>query len=201
MTSSKRAVASVEEHEVGTDVVGDIKIGPAVVVQVDGDDAQPPAVGSPQARGFGHVGEGSVAVIPVQIVPGGRDRFGRAVDPDLGRVIHQRQRRTFAVAIVVRQLPEPVVGDVKVEVSVAIEVEEGCARGPAGRAHACRRAGILKRPVAIVAIEDIRAVVAEEHVLVAVVINIADRDPMAKAANPSPEDAVASSKRLSPRLR
>ena len=43
----KGAVASVNENKIGTDIVGDIEIGPAVIVQVDRDHSQPTAIGPP----------------------------------------------------------------------------------------------------------------------------------------------------------
>ena len=128
----KRAVASVEEHEIGAHVVGDVEVDPAVVVQVGRDDPEPAAVGPAHARRLGHVGEGEVAVVAVEVMPCGDDRFGRAVDPHLGRVLHERHRRTLAVQVVVRELPVPVIGDVEVEVAVVVVIEERPARRPAG---------------------------------------------------------------------
>ena len=47
------AVAPVEEHEIRAEVIGDVEVGPAVAVEVGGDDAQPPAVAAADARRAG----------------------------------------------------------------------------------------------------------------------------------------------------
>ena len=70
MTSSKRAVASIQEDEVRAHVVGDVKVDPAVVVEVGGDDPRPRPSVAADAGGLGHIGEGPIAVIPIEHMPG-----------------------------------------------------------------------------------------------------------------------------------
>ena len=67
-----------------------------------------------------------------------------------------------------------------------IRVDERGAGRPAGRAHAgsCRDVG--KRAVAVVAVEDVPAKRGDVHVLVAVVVVVANRDPHAVAGAPDP---------------
>ena len=121
----KPAAALVEEDEVGTHIVGDVEIDPAVVVQVGGDHPQAAAIGAADARRFGHVGECPVPVVAVEDVPGGLDGPRRAVDShSRRRVLHEGRRRGIAVTIVVGELPGTVIGHVEVEVAVVVVVEE-----------------------------------------------------------------------------
>ena len=75
----ERAVAPVEEEEIRVVVVGDVEVDPAVAVEVGGDHAEAVAVGPADPGRVGHVGEGPVAVVAVEDVPGRADRLGRAV--------------------------------------------------------------------------------------------------------------------------
>ena len=56
----ERAVPLVQEQEVGAAVVGDVEVGPAVAVEVGGDDAEPPAVAAEDAGRLGRVLERAV---------------------------------------------------------------------------------------------------------------------------------------------
>ena len=102
------------------------------------------------------------------------DDVRRAVEPDPLRL------EPAAELVVLGELPVAVVGDVEVEVAVVVVVEERPARRPVGPVDPGRLADVAERAVAVVQEEDVRAVVAEEDVGVAVVVDVADDDPVAE---------------------
>ena len=125
------AIATVEEEEVGAAVVGDVKVGPVVAIEVGGNDAEPPTVAPEDAGRRGRVFKGAVAPVPEEVMANRSDRVRSAVDPDL----------FFEVAAegFLAERPLAVTGDVKVEVSVAVVVKKGRAGRPGGGVQA--RAG------------------------------------------------------------
>ena len=82
---------------------------------------------------------------------------------------------------IVWHLPLSIIRHVQVEVAIVVVVEEGAARGPVGTADTRNLADVLERAVAIIEIQHIHAVIAEEDVLVAVVVDVADHDAVAVA--------------------
>ena len=69
--------APVAEQVIGRQVVGDEQVDPAVVVDVDGDDAQAAAVAIDDARLGGHVDETPAVVAEDVIGKGLEARAGR----------------------------------------------------------------------------------------------------------------------------
>jgi hypothetical protein len=67
----ERAIPSIEKDKVGTHVIGDIDIDPAVVIKVDGGDPETAAISAGDACCYSHVGEGVVSVVSVEDVAGG----------------------------------------------------------------------------------------------------------------------------------
>ena len=125
MTSAKVPSPRLRNTKLGQDIIGDIEIDPAVVVEVGGDDAEPSAVGPADAR------RGPVTSVNVRsrccdrgsAGPGG-SIVGRAVDPDLlGRVL--ARHRPAAEWSSSRDLPVAESGHIEVQVAVLIVVEEG----------------------------------------------------------------------------
>ena len=156
----------------GGGVVGDVDVGPAVVVEVgDGDGEGVGADGLPHAGFFGDVGEGAVAVVVVEDVLAALEAGRAAGDLDafVGAAGGFGERRGLDVEV-------DVVGDEEVEVAVAVVVEKGAAGVPAGGAlgEAGFRGDVGEGAVAVVAVEDVLAVVGDEEVVPAVVVDIAD---------------------------
>ena len=65
----KLSVFLVLIQSAGGGIVGDVNIGPAVVVEIGGQNAEAVgAVGAKDSRGFGNVGERAIAVVVIQNV-------------------------------------------------------------------------------------------------------------------------------------
>ena len=164
----------------GGGVVGDVDVGPAIVVEVGDADAEAiGADGVEDARFFGDVGEGAVAIVVVEDVfttlqagwaAGDLNAFvGAAGGFGVGRGL---------------DVEVDVVGDEEVEMAVAVVVEEGAAGVPTG--GGLEEAGfggdVGEGAVAVVAVEDVLAVVGDEEVVPAVVVVVADAAALSPAA-------------------
>ena len=115
------------------------------------------------------VGEGQVAVVAIEPVPGRADEVGRAIQADPPRL------ELAAEDVVLGQLPDAVLGDVEVEVAVVVVVEPGPARGPSGSVDPGRGADVAEGAVAVIEVQGVAAVVAEEDVGIAVVVDVRRR--------------------------
>ena len=185
------AIAAIEEHEVRAHVVGDVEVDPAVAVEVGRDDPEALGRRSDRCRPPGHVGERRFPVVSVEDVRGRLDGGGQTVGPHV---------RLAAEPIVVRQLPLTIIAHIKVEVAIVVIVEERPAHRPVRTADSRSLADIPERAFAVIEKKHIRAVVAEEDVLVAVVVDVSDDDAMAISGEPQARLRVASRKWLSPRF-
>ena len=122
------AVAPVEKEEIRADVIGDVNVDQAIAVQVGGDGRKPTAVASGLGLfGLGvdgedglvvDVGEGEVAVVAVELVLRRADDIRRAVAPDYLRL------EPTTELVVLGELPDAIVGDVEVKVTVVVVVQE-----------------------------------------------------------------------------
>ena len=110
----ERAVAAVLEELVGLRVVGHEEVRPAVVVEVEHDDAQRLRRGRAHAGGRRHVFEGRVAPVAIERAALPLIRLGRAV-----RLLVARQRAEQ----VGLGRPVHVVADEQVEMAVGVIVE------------------------------------------------------------------------------
>ena len=136
--------------------------------------------GLEDARAFGDVVEGAVALVAVE-------RVGAAGQP--GRTARDRDALVAAEAGIgrgrLREIEVDVVGDEEIEPSVAVVVEEGGARAPS-RAW-CGEAGaggdVGERAVAVVAKQPVLAVERDEQVAVAVVVVVGRGSALAPAAD------------------
>ena len=105
------------------------------------------------------------------------------------------------MVVVAGILPLAVVGDVDVEVAVVVVVEHRPAGRPVRLVDPGRLADVVEGAVAVIEVEDVRAVVAQEDVLVAVVVDVADDDPVAEAGEAEARRlGVTSSNLLPPRF-
>ncbi len=104
-------------------VVGDVDVGPAVIVKIGDRDAEAiGADGVEDAGLFRYVGEGSIAVVVVEDVLAALQAGRPAGDLDafVGACAGLGKRRGLDIEV-------DVVGDEEIEVAVAIVVEEGAA--------------------------------------------------------------------------
>ena len=116
----------------GGRIVGDINIGPTVVVEIRGEDAQSVrAVRIENARRFGNIGERTIAVVVIQNVLSARQsrRSARHHHTFIKARTGFRHRRSCQIEI-------NVIGDEQVKTPVAVVVDEGTTRVPA-RAFRC----------------------------------------------------------------
>ena len=189
----------------GVHVGGNVEVDQAVVVEVGRDDAKSMAVASwigyslllldvHGCLGFGlrvdllflsddglllhsdhlvvDVGEGQIAVVPVEQVLDRLDCPRRGVEED----------SFFLVAycdVVFRKAPAAVVGHIDVQVAVIVVVQHGATGGPVGCIDSGRVADVLECPVAVVQVKHVGPVIAQKHILIAVVVNISHDDAVA----------------------
>ena len=176
------AVVAVERARIG--VVRDVQIGPAVVVEVERAHAEAVrAFRARDARALRDVLERAVAAIVIQRVPaaGESRRTAGDLDPFVAAETRLRRRRGGEVEI-------DVVGDEEVEPSVAIVVEERAAGSPARARVRQTRAprDIFKRAVGAIVVQPVVSEVADEQIVVAVVVVVADARALPPAARRKP---------------
>ena len=164
----------------GGGVVGDVDVGPAVIVEVgDGDGECVGADGVPHAAFLRDVGEGAVAVVAVEDVFATLQTGGAAgyLNAFVGAAGGFGKGGGLDVEV-------DVVGDEEVEVAVAVVVEERAAGVPSGLRlqEACFGGDIGEGAVAVIAIEDILSVVADEEIVPAIVVVVADAATLSPAA-------------------
>ncbi len=117
----ERAVAAIDPELVGQAVVGDVEVEPAVAVEVPAHDAESRTVVGRDARLGGDRPEGPVTIVVEQSVGDGQV----AVRP---AVVFKPVR---SVALLVgRKAPVEVIGDVEIEPTVTIDVDESRADRP-----------------------------------------------------------------------
>ena len=145
-------------------VVGDEQVGPAIVIVVAGADGKILAFGLVDFRFDRDVGESAVTIIVIERVRAAAVSAGRAT------ALHSAQIAVAPVAHV------NVAADVQIEPSVTVVIEEGCA----GMKRSRFRAGdpgfvghIGERPIAIVVIKNVAAILGHVQVGKSVVVVIA----------------------------
>ncbi len=129
------------------------------------------SVGAADAGLVGHVAEGAVAVVSVEKVLGRADVPGRT---------EERDPLVAAAMLILRVDPIPIVRDVNIQVAVVVIIEHRPAGGPARPVNAGRTTHVPERAVAVVEVQDIRPVIAQEDIRVGVVVDVADDDPVAE---------------------
>src|SRR5215469_7699273 len=172
----KFSVFAVLIESAGGRVIGDINVRPAIVIEVGHQYSQ--AVGPrgcSDAAGFRDISEGAVAVVVIK---------------DVAATFQTRRPASYHDALVEArsgfrhrscfQIQINVVGDEKVQMTITIIVDEGASSIPAGAfpAYTGFIGNVSKSSVAIIVIKSILAVVGNENVFVAVIIVVADADPL-----------------------
>src|SRR2546425_10566760 len=175
----ERAVLFVLIERAGLRVVGDVDVGPAVVVEIGGENAEAEgAVGLQNTRGFGDIGEGAIAVVVIEDIFAARQAGRAAGDHDAfveaGAGFGNGRRGEVEVNVI---------GDEEIEAAVAVVVHEGAAGVPA-LAIACDAglgADVGEGAIAVVVVETVFAEVGDEEVVEAVVVVIADANALSPA--------------------
>jgi hypothetical protein len=108
------------------------------------------------------------------------ERIGDAVE-HLGAAVGTQIARAVAAVGVALEAEVHVVGDVQIEVAVAVDVAECTAGAPAGIGDPGFGRDLLEAPTALVAKQPIRAVVGDQEVEPAVAIGVAHADAHAVA--------------------
>jgi len=163
----------------GGGIVGDVDVGPAIVVEIGGEDAEAVgAVGLEDAGGFGDIAEGTVTVVVEENVFAADEAGGSAGD-----------EHSFVITGAGfgdgrgGEIHVDVIGDEEIELAVAIVIDE-CAAGIPALAtggDAGFFADVGESAVAIVVIENIFAEVGDEEIFEAIVVVVADADTLAPA--------------------
>lgn len=173
----KRSVAAVFEEEVLHLIVGYEDVGVAVAVVIGAGYSHPPSRRETDARGRACVRKRSVAVVPVEGIG-----IGFVFQ---GALVHDGSSKGRGDVLVVGELD--VVGYVEIEVTVLVGVEKRDAgANPVSIAHACLGGHVGERAVAVIAIENVGAVVVDVEILVSIVIVVCrgDSQPMPGIAHP-----------------
>jgi len=163
----------------GGGVVGNVNVGPAVVVEVGGEDTEAVgAVGAEDSSEFGNVGEGAVAVVAKENIFSA-DEAGRAASDHYAFI----QAGAGLGDGCGGEIHVDVIGDEEIEFAVAIVVNEGATAVPA--VAVCCDAGFFgdfgEGAVAVIVIETILAEVADEEIVEAVVVVIAEAAALSPA--------------------
>src|SRR5487761_356774 len=169
----KCSVVVVHEEQAGGRIAGDVDIRPAVFIEIGADRGHAIVfVRLGYAGCLAHVGERAVSIVTVQMLPRERQSSGAAL-----------YRNAFPVAVNavpwLRHADEvelQVVRDEKIQVPVAIVINERTAGSPARR-PVIPQAGLFchigETTVAVVAIERVLAPVRAKEILEAVIVVIA----------------------------
>src|ERR1043166_5498096 len=161
---AKGAVALVDPDVILRGVVGDEEVGPTVVVEVGGGDAQPGAERAIDAGAAGYVGEAVAAIVVIEARGYRRVGARRAV-------IGLAGRRLAGFVGGLRKIH--VAEDDEIEAAIAIVIEEGRAGRPGARR--LREIDARERAVSVVAIQRRSAVCGEEQVFEAVIVVVTGR--------------------------
>ncbi len=166
------AVVLVAVEQAGGLVAGDIDIGPAVVIEIGDDHAEAIAAAGREDTGlFGHVGKRAVAIVVIERVV----RHGESA-----RAAHDDHALPLAVLAAPRlgsvgEIEVDIIGDKDIEIAVAIVIDKGAARTPsrAGDGQAGGLTDVREFSGAQIPVEDVVAVVGDEQIGMAVVIEVA----------------------------
>ena len=169
----------------GGGVAGDVDVGPAVLVVVEGGDGEAVvAVGALEAAGFADVFEltGSSASAAEIVI----DHVGRA--GKAARTAHDGDAFPHATGASAglgscREIEVDVVGDDEIEFAVAVVVDEGAAGAPlfAGACDSGLLGYFFEGAVALVVEEAVLAVAGDVEVVEAVVVVVADAGSLTPA--------------------
>ena len=116
------------------------------------------------AGGFGHVGEGAVAVVVVESV-------GQAII-EIGMAMEQSARPWIAACRLFFRIPRHVIDHEQVEPAVAIVIEPAGGHGPGFAVNPSLGRDVFEGAVAAVAVENVAAHAGDEQIGMAVVIVI-----------------------------
>ena len=151
-------------------VVGDVDVGPSIVVEVGAHDAERRPE-RPAHQSFGRdIRECAITIVVIQPVPLRPIDARRAVVPPAVHV------RAFLIGldVVLR-----VVAHVQIEPSIAVVVHERGRHSPAGIIRPALLRDVGKRSVAVVAEQLVPSEIGEVEIDAAVVVEVAGRHPHA----------------------
>ncbi len=167
------AVVTIAEHPTGRGIAGDIDIGPAVVIEVRRNRGQSVAAAHFPDSGFGrNIRERAIAIVAIKQRGNGGEaaRSAHHWKPFPGAVtIGPGHRGAGRIEIHVMRHE-------KIEQAIAIVIHPGAAGAPALDAalESGGRGDIGKGAVAVIAVEDVLAVIGDEEVFKTIVIVVTD---------------------------
>ena len=166
------SIAVIVVQQVGHHVIGDVDVGPSVVVEVAEHHAETAVGRSADARFGGHVHEGAVAIVSVQRVGFAHQpaRTAEHVHAQIPADVGFTPPRYFSL------VETQVVGNVEVHVAVAVVVTERTVGAPPRVADAGSRSGFRERAVAVVSVQDVRAIGGEVKIAVTIVVVVGHAD-------------------------
>ena len=162
------------EQVIGRGVVGDEEVDSAVAVAIERNDAQSPPFSFEETGLFGHIDE-LARIVAKNVVRKGLEE-ARVTIVVFVRAGTRAKRR-------VHLIPLEVMADIKVEVSIIVEVGPCRGGGPVAIAPESGRGGrVLEAAPAQVVIKGIRPPAGDEQIGTTVVIEVADGDTLAVTA-------------------
>src|SRR5208283_2062660 len=176
---AERAVVVVMEEQAGSGIAGHIDIWPAIIVQIRCYGGQAVAVGGlGNPRALAHVDERAVAVVVIEAAPVGRQSAWTAIHWDAFEVAD-----FFLLGRHGPEIEAHVMRNKKIQVTVAIVVDEGAAAAEAGPLlpQPGPFGDVRKGAIAIVAVEDVVPPTSDEQILEAVIVVVANRNAVSPA--------------------
>ena len=159
-THFREMAALVLVEQIGRAIACGKQIQVAVEIPIGKSRAQLPRPTRSKAHFRADLGE-ATAVVAVESIRFGRIGPRRAIDPDA--ILAETGALRVGAEV-------QIIGHIQIQVAVEIPVAEGRARAEALVAHAGCGRDITKAAIALVAVEDVRAVAGDVQVCIAVVV-------------------------------
>src|SRR5882762_1960020 len=172
------SIAKILVEKAGSGIVGDVNIRAAGIIEIGPDNAHAiVSIGVAYARGFRNIGESAVAIVVEQSITSAFEAARPALHVDAA--VFAVGRRAEAWQII--EMKVDVVGDHKVEKTVAIVVAKGGARGPPAVGNAGFGGDIAKGAVAIILVKDVAAEASDVEIGPPIVVVVSHRATHGKA--------------------
>src|SRR6185437_16663784 len=172
------SVAVVPEKIAHFDVIGDVNVRTAVIIEIRHENAQTVARrGFPNPAVLCYIRESAIAIVAKKEVLGVRQPLWAAVhgNPLIDARTAARKRRFLRVEV-------DIVADKQVQPAIAIVIEKSAAGAPLGLLiQEARLRGDVGECAAVVVIQDVPAPVGDEQVVMAIVIEITDTNALPPA--------------------
>jgi len=177
---AERAVVIVHEQQAGSGIASDVDIRPAILVEIGGDHGHAVALGKSGDAGLlADVSEAAITIVAIQGMMTGGKAARATLDRHAAEIAIGAGARNGGVF----EGEADVIGDEQVKMAIAIVIDKSATGAPARLV--VEQAGVFgdigEGAVTIVAEQDVLAEIGAENVVEAVIIIIADADPVGPA--------------------